>query len=122
MAFNDHDTQSTSVDSTLVETTVGADTVFKGAINTNKPIRIDGHYEGSIDSSDLIIITQSGFFNGDLRCRELQLQGKGQGTAICMELMQLSDTGAFKGKIATKDIILVKGSQIDGEIDMGSMR
>ena len=122
MAFNDFDTASTSVDSIIVETAIGVDTVFKGSINTNKPIRIDGHYEGKIDSDNLIIVTETGFFSGEMKCRELQLQGKGEGTVVCTELMQLSNTGAFCGNITTKDIILVKGSQIDGQIDMASMR
>ena len=122
MTSNTFEPVSTSVDSIIVETAIGVDTVFKGSINTNKPIRIDGHYEGDINSTDLIIITETGFFSGDLKCRELQLQGKGQGTAVCTALMQLSATGSFKGRIATKDIILVTGSQLDGEIDMASMR
>ena len=122
MAYNDFENASTSVDSVIVETAIGVDTVFKGSINTNKPIRIDGHYEGEINSDNLIIITETGFFSGDMKCRELQLQGKGEGTVVCTELMQLSNTGAFRGNIATKDIILVKGSQIEGQIDMASMR
>ena len=122
MAYNDFENASTSVDSVIVETAIGVDTVFKGSINTNKPIRIDGHYEGEINSDNLIIITDTGFFSGDMKCRELQLQGKGEGTVVCTELMQLSNTGAFRGNIATKDIILVRGSQIDGQIDMASMR
>jgi len=122
MAYNDFENASTSVDSVIVETAIGVDTVFKGSINTNKPIRIDGHYEGEINSDNLIIITETGFFSGDMKCRELQLQGKGEGTVVCTELMQLSNTGAFRGNIATKDIILVKGSQIDGQIDMASIR
>ncbi len=122
MAYNDYDTASTSIDSIIVETAIGVDTVFKGSINTNKPIRIDGHYEGQIFSDNLIIITETGYFSGEMKCRELQLQGKGEGEVSCTELMQLSNTGSFKGKIATKDIILVKGSQLDGTIDMASMR
>ena len=122
MAYNDFENASTSVDSVIVETAIGVDTVFKGSINTNKPIRIDGHYEGEINSDNLIIISETGFFSGDMKCRELQLQGKGEGTVVCTELMQLSNTGAFRGNIATKDIILVRGSQIDGQIDMASMR
>ena len=57
-----------------------------------------------------------------MKCRELQLQGKGEGTVICTSLMQLSATGSFKGNIATKDIVLVTGSQLDGQIDMASLR
>ena len=122
MAYEEFEAVNTSVDSVIVETTIGADTVFKGSITTSKPIRIDGHYEGELYSDNLIIITESGFFNGDMKCRELQLQGKGEGTVICTGLMQLSSTGSFNGKISTKDIILVEGSQLDGQIDMASMR
>ena len=122
MAYNDYDTPSTSIDSVIIETAIGVDTVFKGSIKTNKPIRIDGHYEGEIDSDNLIIITETGFFSGTLNCRELQLQGHGEGEATCTDLMQFSATGSFKGNVATKDIILVRGSQLDGQIDMASMR
>ena len=122
MANNDYEMGSTSVDSVIVETAIGVDTVFKGSITTNKPIRIDGHYEGEINSDNLIIITETGYFNGDMKCRELQLQGKGEGTVMCTSLMQLSATGSFKGNIATKDIVLVTGSQLDGQIDMASLR
>ncbi len=122
MTNNTFDTTSTSVDSVIIETAIGVDTVFKGSITTNKPIRIDGHYEGDITSDNLIIITETGFFSGDMKCHELQIQGKGEGSVMCTSLMQFSETGSFKGNIATKDIILVKGSQIDGKIDMASMR
>ena len=122
MAYNEYEPASTSVDSVIIETAIGVDTVFKGSIKTNKPIRIDGHYEGDIESDNLIIITETGFFSGTLKCRELQLQGHGEGDATCSDLMQFSSTGSFKGEIATKDIILVRGSQIDGKLDMASMR
>ena len=122
MAFNDYDKTSTSVDSIIVETAIGVDTVFKGSINTNKPIRIDGHYEGELYSDNLIIVTESGSFKGDMKCNQLQLQGKGEGTVVCTGLMQLSSSGAFNGKISTKDIVLVEGSQLDGQIEMASMR
>ncbi|MBO4881399.1 MAG: polymer-forming cytoskeletal protein [Firmicutes bacterium] len=122
MTNNTFDTASTSVDSVIVETAIGVDTVFKGSITTNKPIRIDGHYEGDITSDNLIIVSETGFFSGDMKCRELQIQGKGEGSVMCTDLMQFSSTGSFRGNIATKDIILVKGSQIDGKIDMENMR
>ena len=122
MAYNDFEPASTTVDSVIVETAIGVDTVFKGSINTNKPIRIDGHYEGEIHSDNLIIITETGYFSGEMKCRELQIQGKGEGTVFCSELMQFSATGSVRGEISTKDIILVKGSQIDGKIDMASLR
>ena len=122
MATNDFNSASTSVDSVIIETAIGVDTVFKGTINTNKPIRIDGHYEGEINSDNLIIVSETGYFSGNMKCRELQIQGKGEGNVVCTELMQFSATGSFKGDVATKDIILVNGSQLDGKIDMASMR
>lgn len=111
-----------SVNSLIIETIIGADTVFKGNISTAKPIRIDGVYEGEIVSEDIIIITETGKFNGTLKCRELQIAGCGEGSATCTELMEFAPTGKFKGDITTKNIVTCKETVIDGTLTMGTLR
>lgn len=111
-----------SVNSLIIETAIGAETVFKGNISTSKPIRIDGTYEGEINSDDIVIITETGSFKGNLKCRELQISGRGEGTATCTELMEFAPTGKFKGDITTRNIVTCKETVIDGTLTMGSLR
>ena len=111
-----------SIDSEIIETVIGANTRFKGTVATDKVIRIDGEFEGTIESTSDIIISEIGKFKGDLKCRTLQLLGQGEGTAVCSELMQFAATGKFTGDVETKNILTVEGSILDGSLKMSHLR
>ena len=112
---------SISINSEIIETVIGANTRFKGQVSTDKVIRIDGEFEGTIDSTSLVIISEIGKFKGDIKCHTCQLFGRGEGTAVCSELFQFANTGSFTGDVETKNIVLVEGSLLDGTIKMAHM-
>lgn len=122
MYDNGFEDENTTVDSLIIETTVGPGTTFKGNIATVKPIRIDGYYEGEIESQGLVVISETGRFKGKLSCVELRLSGTGVGEASCTQLMDVASTGSFTGKVRTKNMILREGSLFDGNCDMSSTR
>ncbi len=110
------DYESVSINSQIIETVIGSQTKFKGSVVTDKPIRIDGYFEGTIDTTNSVIISESGEFNGTLKCADFDLKGKGHGNAICTNLCQVAPGGYFEGDITTADLITVKGSVINGKI------
>ena len=112
--------ETVSLSSEITETIIGAQTKFKGNVNTDKPIRIDGIFEGDIDSSDLVLITENGSVKGNIKCSEFQLFGKAEGTADCAVLMQFAATGRFDGDISTPSLITVPGSIFNGNCKMVS--
>ncbi len=116
--FETMNRNSVSLDSETIETVIGSKTRFKGSVATDKPIRIDGVFEGDIDSTALVVINESGSFNGQMKCRELQLKGRAEGTVVCAELLQLANTGSFHGDAETKDAIIIVGSDFDGQLRM----
>ena len=119
MAFGkENDTVSIST-TAVVETVVGAQTKFKGTVNTDKPIRIDGVFEGEIISTDDVFISECGFLNGTVSCKNFHLVGKAEGKITCSELMEFTPIGVFKGDIETKDLIVVKGSKFEGNCKIG---
>ena len=108
-----------SINSLVIETVVGAQTKFKGSISTDKPIRIDGAFEGEINSTSLVYVSECGYLNGRVNCAEFQLVGRAEGTVTCTELMEFAASGKFKGDVVTKDIIIVKGSVLEGNCKVG---
>ena len=118
----DNNRNSVTIDSEVIETVIGSKTRFKGSVATDKPIRIDGVYEGEIDSTALVVISESGSFNGQMKCRELQLKGSAEGTVVCEELLQLANTGRFSGDADTKDAIIIVGSVFDGSLRMSKKK
>ena len=113
------ETDNVSISTAVVETVVGAQTKFKGTVNTDKPIRIDGDYEGEIISTDDILVSEGGHLNGTVSCKYFHLIGKAEGKITCSDLMEFTPTGEFKGDIETKDIIIVKGSKLEGTVKIG---
>lgn len=113
---------SISIDSEIIETVIGANTKFKGQVSTDKVIRIDGYFEGTIESTSLVIISEIGSFKGDLKCHTCQLFGRGEGTAVCSELFKFASTGVFTGDVETRNIVLVENSVLDGNIKMAHLR
>ena len=111
-------TNMVSLSSEVIETVIGGQTRFKGNVKTNKPIRIDGVFEGDIDSTNLVLITEGGRVKGNIKCSELQLKGSGEGTANCTELMQFASTGSFAGDITVGSLITVPGAFFNGSCRM----
>ena len=107
-----------SLSSEIIETVIGAQTKFKGNVRTEKPIRIDGYFEGDIDSNNLVVVSECGTVKGNIKCAELQLKGTGEGTAQCSSLMQFAETGRFAGDITVRSLITVAGSMLNGKIEM----
>ena len=107
-----------SLSSEVIETVIGGQTRFKGNVRTDKPIRIDGIFEGDIDSTNLVLISESGRVKGNIKCSELQLKGTGEGTANCTNLMQFASTGSFAGDIVVGSLITVPGAVFNGNCRM----
>ncbi len=117
-----YNNESVSISSEIAETVIGVNTRFKGTVTTDKPIRIDGYFEGTIDSSSRIEVSETGKFNGTISCREMQLTGSGEGTVTCSELIRFASIGVFKGTLNTKNLVIVEGSVFDGEINMSALQ
>ncbi len=113
---------SVSINSETIETIIGVSTRFKGSVQTHKVIRIDGTYDGTIESDSTVIISETGRFTGTLSCRDLQLDGSADGTVSCTELIRIADIGSFTGELTTKNIIMTEGSLLDGTVVMKSLR
>ena len=110
------DNESVSINSQIIETVIGLQTKFKGSVSTDKPIRVDGYFEGTIDTTSTVVISETGEINGTIRCANFNLVGKGKGNVICTNLCQIAPGGYFEGDITTSDLITVKGSVINGKI------
>ncbi len=116
------DIQNTSINSQIIETVIGVKTRFKGNVKTDKPIRIDGVFDGEIESTDLVIITKTGSFTGTICCREMQLYGTCTGTATCSQLIDIKAEAVFQGDLTTRNLITVENSVLDGTCKMISIR
>ena len=104
------------IDSEVSETVIGSGTKFTGTITTAKPIKIDGQFDGTINSTNLVVVSEVGYAEGTINCESFQLNGRGKGNAHCAEVMRFAPSGVYQGEIETKNIVIVEGSVLDGDV------
>ena len=62
---------------------ISAGTIIKGEITSPYDIRIDGTFEGKIQSKVRVVIGETAFIKGDIICDNIDLWGKGEGN-VCI--------------------------------------
>jgi len=105
-----------SINSDVIETVIGSKTKFKGTVKTDKPIRIDGVFEGTIDTTNLVLVSEGGRFNGTMTCRELDLIGEARGKINCTEVLKFALSGRLIGDVETANVDIHPGSYYDGTL------
>ena len=106
----------TNIDSNVIETVIGPKTKFEGSVNTDKPIKIEGHFEGTIDSTNIVIVEESAYFNGKIICKELDLIGEVNGEVKCSEVLKFAIGGKFKGDAIVANVDIHPGADFDGTL------
>ena len=118
MAIFTNDNKQFDAANTNGATIIAARTKFKGELNIECHIHIDGEFEGNINSKNTILIGKSGIVKGDIvaqrvivsggfsgsvdsECVEIMPNGKIEGTIICNELY-IEKKGIFIGESKIK--------------------
>ena len=105
-----------SINSTVIETVIGPKTKFKGSVNTDKPIKIQGNFEGTIDSTNIVLVEETGYFEGTANCKELDLVGEINGKVLCSDVFKFADGGKFRGEAIVANIDIHPGADYDGTL------
>ena len=98
---------------------IGNGTVFKGDIESNGDIRIDGRLIGSVKSNGKISVGQTGIIEGDLTCKQAEISGVVKGNINTEELTALKSTSKVEVDLNTKQLLIEVGAQFTGTCVMG---
>jgi len=109
---------SVSISSKVIETVISAQTKFKGSVHTDKPIRIDGYFEGEIVSTDVVEVSKGGEFKGIIKCNCFNLYGNASGSAECKDLLHIAEGASYSGDVVTSALETVRGSKLNGKVQI----
>lgn len=101
-----------------IETIIGKDTQLKGSVKAQGTIRIDGEFEGDIDSEQDIIIGESGRVTAKINARNVLISGILQGNVNAAGRLELMSSGKLYGDIKANALIIGEGAVFKGVSDM----
>ncbi|MEC4683241.1 MAG: polymer-forming cytoskeletal protein [Nitrospirota bacterium] len=99
---------------------LGKETLFKGYLQFEGTVRIDGVLEGEIHSNNTLIIGDGASINGTINVGRVVCGGTVNGKIIANESIQLVKPSNVKGEIKTPILLIEEGVIFNGQCEMGT--
>ena len=100
-------------------TFLGKGVDFKGKANFDGTVRIDGHFEGEINTADTLIIGEHAVIKGSIVGAVIVSGGKVQGNIVASKKVQLLKPAVLVGDVQSPSFSMEEGVLFQGVCDMG---
>lgn len=99
---------------------LGSGTVYQGKLNFQGSVRIDGVFNGEVNSEGTLIIGKDARVEGQVRVGQLVLSGFIQGDIVATKKAVLHRTANLIGSLHAPVLMVEEGARLEGQIAMGS--
>ena len=96
-------------------------TIIEGDIKSDSNIRIDGYLKGTITAKGRLVLGPTGKIDGNIFCKNADLEGKLNGIIEVDELLSLKSTAKLQGEISTNKLSIEPGAIFAGNCKMGAV-
>lgn len=93
---------------------ISAGTVIKGEIISPSDIRIDGTFEGKVQSKGRVVIGETAVISGDIVCSDVDLWGKVEGNIFVKDTLALKDGCVVNGNLHVRKLSVELGATFNG--------
>ena len=97
---------------------LGADALFKGTLSFEGTVRIDGKFEGKVNTKDTLVVGETGDMHADVEVGTLVCRGRLKGEVVASQKIELHPASKIIGDIQTPALSIELGAVIDGQINM----
>ena len=97
---------------------ISAGTIIKGEIVSPYDIRIDGTFEGKVQTKGRVVVGETALIKGDVICENIDLWGKVDGNLFVKDTLALMDGCAVNGNLNIRRLSVELGSVFNGNCRM----
>jgi len=97
---------------------MGMGTAYHGKLEFKGTVRIDGEFEGEIESDGTLIVGNEARVKGNINVGQLLLSGSLEGILKAQTKAVLYKQANLNGKIITPLLVVEEGAVVRGEVNM----
>ncbi len=97
-----------------IETVLGQNVVFKGELKGDGNIKIDGQFNGRIESTGNVYIGKKAEIIGDCHVGTIVIGGKVKGNVVAQKRVEILQSGELYGDILAPRICIADGVVFEG--------
>jgi len=98
--------------------TIEKNTTFVGNFVSESDFRVDGTFEGSIETKGKIVIGEKGSINGTIVCNSADIAGNFTGNIQVQDLLSVESTGSVEGDVTISKLIVESGAIFNANSSM----
>lgn len=103
--------------SARIETVIGPNAHFRGDLISEGGIRIDGIFEGNIETTGNLVIGESAKVIAEIRANNISISGAVKGN-ISGNRVEILETGRVWGDLTVNSLLLNEGAYLRGQTTM----
>ncbi|GMR05231.1 MAG: hypothetical protein BMS9Abin24_025 [Thermodesulfobacteriota bacterium] len=97
---------------------IGKGMTFEGKLTFNDTVKIDGTFNGEIDSPGTLVVGESGYVKGEIKVGNAVITGEVKGTLEATARVEIKAPGKMYGDITTPNLIIGEGVVFEGNCIM----
>ena len=97
---------------------MGEGAVFNGSLSFEGTVRIDGKFEGQVNTDDTLIIGETGHLRAEIFAGTVICLGLVEGTIIASKKVEIHSNSRVVGNIKSPALYIELGGILDGSCDM----
>ena len=101
-----------------ITTTLGKETSFNGVLRFKESLKIDGTFEGEIESPGFLFIENGATVKADIKVGSVVVGGVVRGNIEASERLEMLTTGKVFGNIRTAKLNIADGVVFEGKCEM----
>ena len=97
---------------------LGSDALFKGTLDFEGTVRIDGKFEGTVNTNDTLVIGETGDIQAEVEVGTLVCKGKLKGNVVASKQIEMHAASRITGNVRTPALNIELGAVLDGHLNM----
>lgn len=100
-------------------TVLGTDAKFKGELSFDKGVRMEGTFEGQINSKGSLHVAEGAKIMADIEATNVTIEGECKGNLTVSEKLHLMATARLEGDLKTNRLEIADGAIFLGKVIVG---
>lgn len=98
-------------------------TNFKGDLTFEGTVRIDGRFEGNINSKDSLVIGENAVVDAEIHVGKVVISGRVSGNIVAVESVEINSKAQVHGniKLSGNQLVIHEGAVFSGGCEMGAL-
>jgi cytoskeletal protein CcmA (bactofilin family) len=97
---------------------LGPNTSLKGELRFKEILRIDGKFDGVVESGGTLQVGESGHLIAKVYAKNMEISGKVEGSVMVTGMVSILHQGKVIGDVTTPILVVEEGAIFDGKCNM----